>query len=44
VAETLIQIQKSMSKGNYELLVDNLEKFMENSEMHEGYFRKDREN
>lgn len=39
--------QKPMAKGNkenYELFADNLEKFMENSEMREGYFRKGREN
>lgn len=39
--------QKTMAKGNkenYQLFVDNLEKFMENSEMREGYFRKGREN
>jgi hypothetical protein len=32
------------NKENYELFADNLEKFMENSEMREGYFRKGREN
>jgi hypothetical protein len=39
--------QKPMAKGNkenYELFEDNLEKYMENSEMREGYFRKGREN
>ena len=39
--------QKPMAKGNkenYQLFADNLEKFMENSEMREGYFRKGREN
>lgn len=39
--------QKPMAKGNkenYELFGDNLEKFMKNSEMREGYFRKNREN
>ena len=39
--------QKPMAKGNkenYQLFTDNLEKFMENSEMREGYFRKGREN
>ena len=39
--------QKPMAKGNkenYELFADNLEKFMENSEMRDGYFRKGREN
>jgi len=39
--------QKPMAKGNkenYELFADNLEKFMKNSEMREGYFRKGREN
>lgn len=39
--------QKPMAKGNkenYELFADNLEKFMENSQMREGYFRKGREN
>ena len=39
--------QKPMAKGNkenYELFADNLEKFMGNSEMREGYFRKGREN
>jgi hypothetical protein len=29
-----------VNKENYELFADNLEKFMENSEMREGYFRK----
>ena len=32
------------NKENYELFADNLEKFMKNSEMREGYFRKGREN
>lgn len=39
--------RKPMAKGNkenYELFADNLEKFMKNSEMREGYFRKGREN
>ena len=39
--------KKPMAKGNkenYELFADNLEKFMENSEMRDGYFRKGREN
>ena len=39
--------QKPMAKGNkenYQLFEDNLEKFMENYEMREGYFRKGREN
>lgn len=32
------------NKENYYLFADNLEKFMENSEMRERYFRKGREN
>lgn len=32
------------NKENYELFADNLEEFMENSEMRDGYFRKGREN
>ena len=39
--------QKPMAKGNkenYDLFADNLEKFMKNFEMREGYFRKSREN
>jgi hypothetical protein len=39
--------QKPLAKGkkeNYQLFAENLEKFMKNSEMREGYFRKGREN